>query len=214
MGFQSFIPAHDFHQKTSAVKFWNLLFFHTLFKKPSTAVFLKTFRVVSSFLTRHQEIALQPPRCLMGLYFTALFQPGMRSLKRLSLKSSKGWCGRTVWWRTVPQTQKKAKMTTCINTVGKGATFSLFHWLNPKCLGSVQSNKVFLYGQTNESRVFLWKNCFWRTFLVLRGFFCQVLVFLLSLLPHGRLFISKEKYPIHSLCIMSVTPGNLPWLCL
>lgn len=105
MGFQTSIPDHDFHQKTSAVKFCNLLFFHTLLKKWSTAVFPESFRVVSSSLMRHNEITLQPLCCLMGLYFTALFQPGIRPLKRLYPKSSKGWCGRAVWWRTVPQRQ-------------------------------------------------------------------------------------------------------------
>lgn len=150
----------------------------------------------------------------MGLYFTALFQPGMRSLKRLSLKSSKGWCGRTVWWRTVPQTQKKAKMTTCINTIGKGATFSLFHWLNPKCLGSVQSNKVFLYGQTNESKIFLWQNCFWGTFLVSRGFFCWVLVFFSPSCPMED-FSSVKRNTQDTACVSWVSHlGIYHWLGL
>lgn len=49
-----------------------------------------------------------------------------------------------------------------------------------------------------------------RDFFGLKGFFLLGFGFFLSLLPHGRFFISKEKYPRHSLCIMSVTPGNLP----
>lgn len=97
-------------------------------------------------------------------------------------------------------------MTTWINTLGKGAVFLVFQLFNPKCLGSVQSKKVFLYGQTNESKIFLWQNCFGGTPLVLRGFFCWVLVFFSPSCPMED-FSSVKRNSQYTAC---VSPGNLP----
>lgn len=69
-------PCPWFSPKNPQLSNFATFYFSTaFFQKWSTAVFPKSCGVVSSFLTRQNEITLQPPCCLMELYFTALFQP-------------------------------------------------------------------------------------------------------------------------------------------
>lgn len=51
---------------------------------------------------------------------------------------------------------------------------------------------------------------FWSLGVVFLFFYWLDFGFFLSLLLHGRFFMSKENFPVHSLCIMSFTSGNLP----